>query len=47
MQLDFMKVVGIIGSVLILGLLLKDYAGFRADVGSISDLIGTLEKAGG
>lgn len=46
MNVDALKIIGVIGSVLILGLVLKDYQGFNTDVGSVTNLIGQLEKAG-
>lgn len=46
MQIDFMKVIGIIGTVLILGLILKDSSGFDNVMTGLNSTIGQLEKAG-
>ena len=47
MNLDAMKIIGIIGTVLILGLLLKDASNFNTlTSGGINSTLTTLEKAG-
>lgn len=45
-QLDALKIIGIIGTVLILGLLLKDANQFNTAVGAVNNTLSTLEKAG-
>jgi hypothetical protein len=46
MNLDVMKIIGIIGAVLILGLILKDASNFNTVIGSLNSTIAQLEKAG-
>jgi hypothetical protein len=46
MQLDAMKIIGIIGTVLILGLILKDSSGFNTVMGALNSTLKTLEAAG-
>jgi hypothetical protein len=46
MNLDAMKIIGIIGTVLILGLLLKDASNFNTITGAVNSTLTTLEKAG-
>jgi len=46
MNLDAMKIIGIIGTVLILGLLLKDASGFNTVMSGLNGTIKTLESAG-
>jgi hypothetical protein len=46
MQIDIGKVLAIVGTVLIVGLLLKDATNFNTVMGGFNSTIGTLEKAG-
>jgi hypothetical protein len=46
MNLDIMKVIGIIGTVLILGLILKDASQFNTVMSGLNTTLSTLEKAG-
>jgi hypothetical protein len=46
MNLDAMKIIGIIGTVLILGLLLKDASNFNTLTSGVNSTLTTLEKAG-
>lgn len=46
MNLDAMKIIGIIGVVLVLGLVLKDATQFNTAVGAVNSTIKTLESAG-
>jgi hypothetical protein len=46
MNLDVMKVLGIIGTILILGLLLKDASQFNTLASGVNSTLSTLEKAG-
>ena len=41
-----MKVIGIIGTVLILGLILKDASNFNTVMSGLNSTLSTLEKAG-
>jgi hypothetical protein len=46
MNLDAMKIIGGVFTVLILGLILKDSSGFNAVMSGLNSTISTLEKAG-
>ncbi len=46
MNLDAMKIIGIVGTVLILGLILKDASNFNTVMSGLNSTLTTLEKAG-
>lgn len=46
MNLDVMKVIGIVGTVLILGLILKDASNFNTVMSGLNSTLKTLEAAG-
>ncbi len=46
MNIDAMKVIGIIGTVLILGLILKDANNFNTVMKGLNSTLSTLEAAG-